>query len=166
MQQPTVTMAAVLTTLLAVGIGIVHGQQKKTPGEGFAAIPGLKGGQDVFGPYDPVQNWPRPLSESLPNHEGWTWSQATDVFAESPDRVFVTQKGELPVLPVCGRGTTWLPQIGPEHQVPRRRRRAGARNGQRHAERRQGRGMTDATAGPASTGGGSTSSSCSIATAR
>src|SRR4030088_2375122 len=93
-------------------MGTVQGQQKKTPGEGFAAIPGLKGGQDVFGPYDPVQNWPKPLSESLPNHEGWTWSQSTYVFPESPDRVFVTQKGELPVLQL-GRGTTWPPQIGP-----------------------------------------------------
>src|SRR5215831_3189271 len=95
----------------------VQGQQKTTPGEGFAAVPGLKGGQDVFGPYDPVQNWPRPLSESLPNHEGWTWSQSTDVFAESPDRVFVTQKGELPVVQL-GRGTTWLPQIGPSIKFP------------------------------------------------
>src|SRR6266496_4158987 len=98
-------------------LGVVEGQQKKTPGEGFAAIPGLKGGQDVFGPYDPVQQWPKPLSESLPNHDGWTWSQSTDVFAESPDRVFVTQKGELPVVPSQLR-TTWLPEIGPSLKFP------------------------------------------------
>src|SRR3979490_3536143 len=120
MKRSTVNMAAVCAALFVggvlldsrLGMGIVQGQQKKTPGEGFAAIPGMKGGQDVFGPYDPVQNWPKPLSESLPNHEGWTWSQSTDVFAETPDRVFVTQKGELPVLQL-GRGTTWLPPIGP-----------------------------------------------------
>src|SRR5262245_66180122 len=96
-------------------LGVVEGQPKKTPGEGFAAVPGQKGGQDVFGPYDPVQNWPKPLGESLPNHEKWTWSQSTDVFAERPDRVFVTQKGELHVLP-SGRGelrTSWLPELGP-----------------------------------------------------
>ena len=103
-------IAAVCIALFAVilvnnRLDIVQGQQKKTPGEGFAAIPGLKGGQDVFGPYDPVQNWPKPLGESLPDHAAWTWSQSTDVFAESPDRVFVTQKGELPVLQL-GRGTT------------------------------------------------------------
>ena len=40
--------------------GVVQGQQKKA-GEGFAAVPGGKGGHDAFGPYDPVQNWPRPL---------------------------------------------------------------------------------------------------------
>src|SRR6185295_20216753 len=95
---------AALVVAFAAGLlvsnrfGVVEGQQKKTPGEGFAAVPGGKGGHDVFGPYDPVQNWPRPLAESLPNHAGWTWSQSTDVFAESPDRVYVTQKGELPVL--------------------------------------------------------------------
>ena len=51
--------------------GDVEGQQDEgVPGEGFAAVPGLKGGQDVFGPYDPVQKWPLPLAESLPNHEG------------------------------------------------------------------------------------------------
>jgi DNA-binding beta-propeller fold protein YncE len=41
------------------------------------------------------------------------------VFAESPDRVIVAQKGELPVLPAGrGRGTTWLPQIGPSIKFP------------------------------------------------
>src|SRR5690348_9099168 len=109
----TLTVVAVCAAFLA-GIlvsnrlGLVHGQQKKLAGEGFAAVPGLKGGQDVFGPYDPVPNWPKPLAESLPNHEGWTWSQATDIFPESPDRVLVTQKGELPVLPARIK-THWLP---------------------------------------------------------
>ena len=98
-------IAFVAGLLVSSYFGVVEGQQKKA-GDGFAAVPGGKGGHDVFGPYDPVQNWPRPLSESLPNHEAWTWSQSTDVFAESPDRVFVTQKGELPVLQL-GRGTTW-----------------------------------------------------------
>src|SRR5438105_10658519 len=119
MKRRTFEIAAVCVALSLVilvnnRLGVVEGQQKKTPGEGFAAVPGGKGGQDVFGPYDPVQNWPRPLGESLPNHEKWTWSQSTDVFPESPDSVLVTQKGELPVLP-SGRGelgTTWLPDLG------------------------------------------------------
>ena len=101
MKRRTLKIAAVClalfggTLMVNCGPGVVEGQQKKMPGEGFAAVPGLKGGQDVFGPYDPVQQWPKPLSESLPNHEDWTWSQSTDVFPETPDRVFVTQKGEL-----------------------------------------------------------------------
>jgi hypothetical protein len=79
-----------LTLLAGCAAAPAEGQETR-PGEGFAAVPGLKGGHDVFGPYDPVQKWPLPLAESLPNHEGWTWSQATDVFPESPDRVIVTQ---------------------------------------------------------------------------
>ena len=80
MKARTVKIAAVCIAfcagiLLSNRLGIVEGQQKKTPGEGFAAIPGLKGGHDVFGPYDPVQNWPKPLGESLPDHAAWTWSQ-------------------------------------------------------------------------------------------
>lgn len=97
----------------------VQGQMK--PGTGFAAVPGLKGGQDVFGPYDPVPNFRKPLADGLPNHEGWTYSQATDVWAE-PGRVIIAQKGELPVLPTGanGRGPSrvWLPQVGPGIKFP------------------------------------------------
>jgi DNA-binding beta-propeller fold protein YncE len=98
-------------------LGVVQGQQKKTPGEGFAVFPGAKGGQDPFGAYDPVPNWPKPLATSLPDHAGWTWSQATQVFPDGPDRVFVLQKGELPELPKNVK-TTWLPQLGPGLRYP------------------------------------------------
>lgn len=112
MKKRTLQVAATCVVLLVVilvtnRLSTLEGQQTTTLGHGFSTVPGLKGGQDVFGPYDPVQNWPRPLAESLPNHEGWTWSQATDVLAESADRVNVAQKGELPALPTGrGRGTT------------------------------------------------------------
>ena len=104
MKREMLKLAVIGMTLLAIvlvsnRLGMVQGQMKKVSGEGFAAVPGQKGGEDVFGPYDPVQNWPRPLSESLPNLKGWTYSQATYVFAETPDRVFVAQKGLLPELP-------------------------------------------------------------------
>ena len=64
---------------------------------GVAAVPGLKGGQDMFGAYEAVPNWPKPLT-ALPGHEGWAWSTGMDIFAESPNRVFFLQKGELPDL--------------------------------------------------------------------
>src|SRR6185503_4418310 len=82
-------------------VGFVLGMQsarvdaQQVPGAGFAAVPGLKGGQDIFGPYEAVPNWPKPMSESLPDHNNWTYSQSMDVFAESPNRVFFLQKGEL-----------------------------------------------------------------------
>ena len=51
-----------------------------------------KGGEEETGPYEVVANWPQPL----PGHEGWTWGSTGGVFAETPDRVFVIQRGELP----------------------------------------------------------------------
>ncbi len=90
------------------------------PGNGFAAVPGLKGGQDIFGPYEVVENWPKPMSESLPDHEGWTYSVTMDVFAESPDRVFLVQKGELPLVEERPE-SIWLPELGPGLKYPNNR---------------------------------------------
>ena len=87
------------------------------PGAGFAAIPGLTGGQDIFGPYEVVPDWPRPMSESLPGHEQWTYSVTMDVFAESPNRVLVASKGELPLIEKRPE-SIWLPQLGPGMQFP------------------------------------------------
>ena len=36
--------------LVSNRLGVVEGQQKKTAGDGFAAVPGAKGSHDVFGP--------------------------------------------------------------------------------------------------------------------
>ena len=77
MNKRILTIAAACAGLLVVavlGSRLSSAQKQQLPGTGFAAVPGLKGGQDVFGPYDPVQGWPKPLAESLPDHEGWTWS--------------------------------------------------------------------------------------------
>jgi hypothetical protein len=64
---------------------------------GVAAVAGEKGGQDQTGPYDVVADWPKPLSQ-LPGHEKWTWGAAQGIFAETPNRVFLLQRGELPAL--------------------------------------------------------------------
>ena len=113
------------TTAVCVGLQIIalvgsqagHAQQQPPAGTGFAAIPGLKGGQDIFGPYEVVENWPKPMSESLPGHEDWTYSVTMDVFAESPDRVFLVQKGELPLIKERPQ-SIWLPELGPGLQYP------------------------------------------------
>src|ERR1700733_6716435 len=67
----------------------------KAADESLAAIPGQKGGQDIFGAYDVDPNWPQPLS-ALPGNEQWTWGSGEGVFAENPDRVFILQRGQLP----------------------------------------------------------------------
>jgi DNA-binding beta-propeller fold protein YncE len=51
-----------------------------------------KGGEDLTGPYDVVENWMKPL----PWHKGWTFGLIAGVFAETADRVFVLTGGELP----------------------------------------------------------------------
>ena len=63
----------------------------------IAAVPGQKGGQDATGPYEVVADWPKPLSQ-LPGHEKWTYSAVQSIFAESPDRVFLFMRGEIPNL--------------------------------------------------------------------
>src|SRR3990170_926780 len=63
----------------------------------FAAVPGQKGGQDVTGPYEVVADWPKPLSQ-LPGHERWTWGAVQSIFAESPNRVLILTRGDLPKL--------------------------------------------------------------------
>jgi sugar lactone lactonase YvrE len=80
-----------------------------------AVFPGRKGGQDTFGPYAVVADWPKPLAQ-LPGHDAWTYGATQNVFAESPDRVFVLQRGELPAL---DRPTTRrLPEVGPSLEYP------------------------------------------------
>ena len=63
--------------------------------QGYAVIPGQKGGQDMFGPYEVDPDWPQDLAE-LPGHEGWTYGAGQSIFAESPDRVYLLHRGELP----------------------------------------------------------------------
>src|SRR5687768_12033967 len=60
-----------------------------------AAVPSERGGQDIFGAYDIDPDWPKDLA-TLPGHAEWTFGAGQSVFAESPDRVFVLQRGELP----------------------------------------------------------------------
>ena len=121
--------ALLASVLLGNWLGRVQGQQPA--GAGFAAIPGQKGGQDIFGPYDVVRNWPKPMSDSLPNHEKFTWSTTMDVFAESPNRVFLVQKGELARIDKRPE-TKWIPEFGPGLVYPVFRlplRQAGAGSG-------------------------------------
>ncbi len=98
-------MRRVALVMLAVGVGCglgffaasktltVHGQAK--PGQGFVAIPGQVGGQDIFGAYDVVKGWPKDIS-TLPGNEKWTWGAGQGIYAENPNRVFLLFRGELP----------------------------------------------------------------------
>ena len=73
------TVVAAVVVLLAVAVAAV-GQQK--------------GGEDETGPYDLATNWPLPVCG-----QGYQWGSVGGVFAETPDRVFVFQRGCLPAIP-------------------------------------------------------------------
>lgn len=52
-----------------------------------------KGGGGEFGPYELVEGWPQ-----NPCSEGYSFGSTSGIFAESPDRVFIFQRGCLPEL--------------------------------------------------------------------
>ena len=49
------------------------------------------------GPYQVALDWPRPLPDDRHSHDGWTWGSMGGVYAESPDRIWVAMRGELPL---------------------------------------------------------------------
>jgi hypothetical protein len=49
------------------------------------------------GPYQVVENWPKPLPDTRHSHDGWTWGSVGGVYAESPDRIWLAMRGELPL---------------------------------------------------------------------
>ena len=69
------------------------------PAAAAAATPQERGGQDEFGPYEPVANWPQPLPDGPDGvkHDGWTWGSVGAIYAETPDRIWIAQRGELPL---------------------------------------------------------------------
>ena len=73
-----------------------------------AAMTQERGGQEEFGPYEFVADWPKPLPDGPDGvkHEGWTWGSIGAVFAETPDRIWVAMRGELP-LPAGAK--PWTP---------------------------------------------------------
>src|SRR5918999_2203386 len=60
-----------------------------------------RGGQEEFGPYEPVADWPKPLPDGKDGvtHAGWTWGSVGGVYVESPDRIWIAMRGELPLPP-------------------------------------------------------------------
>jgi hypothetical protein len=109
----TIAVAFAAGFLVASHSTPVQGQAAQT--NGWAAIPGEKGGWDLFGPYEPVANWPKPLS-TLSGQQGWTWGAVEGIFAESPDRVYIVQRGELPDIKRPAQIA--LPQVGPSLAFP------------------------------------------------
>jgi sugar lactone lactonase YvrE len=118
----TITLG--LSLAMGVAIGVAAGsrlmnppaeaQTAATPAS-FGAVPGAIGAEDISGPYEVQQGWPKDLT-TLPGHEKWTFGGARGIFAESPNRVFLLGGGELPAIK--RPETRLLPDIGPNVQFP------------------------------------------------
>ncbi len=109
-------LAAALSVVLLVSgsrLASVEGRAKTTTRA--AAVATEKGGQDIYGPYQVAADWPKPMSQ-LPGHENWTWGSVDGVFAQNPNRVYILQRGEVPVL--RRPAATPLPQFGPSLSFP------------------------------------------------
>src|SRR5215469_4994318 len=73
------------------------------------------GGQDMFGAYDVVKGWPKDIS-TLPGNDKWTYGAGQSVYAESPDRIFMLFRGELPNIK--RPRTKLLPEFGSSISFP------------------------------------------------
>ena len=117
----TVTMVLTLAVGLAAGIPLggrimsSNGGGEAVTTSSAAAVADAIGAEDISGPYDVQEGWPKDLS-TLPGHEAWTYGGARGIFAESPNRVYLLGGGELPNLkrPQGKR----FPEIGPNVQFP------------------------------------------------
>jgi DNA-binding beta-propeller fold protein YncE len=85
------------------------------PSSSVAAVSGQVGGQDIFGPYDVVKAWPKDIS-TVPGNQKWTYGAGQSVFAESPNRIFMLFRGELPNIK--RPESKVLADMGPSIQFP------------------------------------------------
>jgi DNA-binding beta-propeller fold protein YncE len=115
------TIVAVLALVVGLAAGIPLGGRLMTgdaPAASAAApasasaVSGAIGAQDISGPYEVVEGWPKDLA-TLPGHEQWTYGSARGIFAESPDRVYLLGGGELPNIPRPSRM-----KLGPGLEFP------------------------------------------------
>src|SRR5688572_4912134 len=95
-----VALAVIISVLVAVaGCSSPDNGNGSETASAASATPAERGGQEEFGPYEVVANWPQPLPDGPDGvkHEGWTWGSTGAVYAESPDRIWIAMRGELPL---------------------------------------------------------------------
>src|SRR5436190_10622925 len=118
------TMTVALALVVGIAVGVPLGSrlpappaeaQTATTNRSFSAVPAAIGAEDISGPYEVVEGWPKDLS-TLPGHEKWTFGGARGIFAESPNRVYLLGGGELPNIP--RPQARLLPEIGPNVLFP------------------------------------------------
>jgi hypothetical protein len=88
-----------------------------------------------------VPDWPKPLADAADGvkHDGWTWGSVGAVYAETPDRIWIAQRGELPLPPGAKPWTPYAmlqPTRGNADRQRRRSQRDVRRGPKRGWERR------------------------------
>jgi hypothetical protein len=88
--------AGLVAALVFIGCGSTAPNEAPAAG---SATTEQQGGQEEFGPYEIVENWPQPLADGPDGvtHAGWTWGSVGAIYAETPDRIWIAQRGELPL---------------------------------------------------------------------
>ena len=103
-----VLAAGLLSVAIALGCSSQPGPGTTAPAGPATAVAQDRGGQEETGPYELVPDWPKPLADAADGvkHAGWTWGSVGAVYAETPDRIWIAQRGELP-LPAGAKA--WTP---------------------------------------------------------
>ena len=70
-------------------------QGRSEAGHRLRRDPGTEGRPGYLRRLRVVKGWPKDIS-TLPGNEKWTWGAGQSVYAESPNRVFMLFRGELP----------------------------------------------------------------------
>lgn len=87
--------------LIAGGLSLFLGASPAQAQKPQGMLPGQVGGEDETGPYEVAMGWPQPLG-----HAGYTWGSQGGVFAESPNRIYIANRGELPIPEKAPEGYT------------------------------------------------------------
>ena len=98
------SMTGLLVALALLPLGVVScGGTTDAPAaqaQNQGSEEGRRSHQDwPTGHYRVVENWPKPLPDTRHSHDGWTWGSFGGVYAESPDRIWIAMRGELPLPP-------------------------------------------------------------------
>ncbi len=103
------SLPIVAWTLLSIGAVACGSAAAQAPAPQGQAQPRWSHHDWPTGHYKGVEGWPKPLPDTRHSHAGWTWGSFGGVYAESPDRIWVAMRGELP-LPQGA--APWTPYVG------------------------------------------------------
>jgi hypothetical protein len=100
---------ALATLTLLVAMAVMSAHSALSPDQDQATS---SSGPRRMGGYEVVDPWPLPLPDTDLSHDGWTWGSGAGVWAESPDKVWVMQRGEIE-LPAGAKPWTYAGLLTP-----------------------------------------------------